>query len=65
MRIVFNGQRRDIQYAYARAYAYLQAHHIQLRGEGFPWEVVLSEPPDSGAPEPAAREHIEIYYPIQ
>ncbi|MGE0828606.1 MAG: GyrI-like domain-containing protein [Hyphomonadaceae bacterium] len=63
MRVRHDGPRSELRHTYARAYAYLQAHHVQLRGEGFPWEVVLSDPADPTAADAHVR--IEIYYPIQ
>ncbi|MGE0044492.1 MAG: hypothetical protein AB7J28_13760 [Hyphomonadaceae bacterium] len=58
MRIVHNGTRDNLAATYARAFAYLEAHHVERRGDGLPWEVVLSDS------DPTAV-RIEIYYPIQ
>jgi hypothetical protein len=64
MRVVHEGPRASLSETYARAYAYLRAHHIGLRDQGFPWEVVQSEAADATA-DPGVRVRIEIYYPVQ
>jgi effector-binding domain-containing protein len=64
MRVVHEGPRQALSETYARAYAYLRAHHVELRDQGFPWEVVMSEAADAAA-NPNARVRIEIYYPVQ
>ncbi len=50
MRVLHVGMRADLRATYARAYAYMEAHHIAARGDGLPWEVVLQ----SDAPTPPA-----------
>ncbi|MBL8551079.1 MAG: SRPBCC family protein [Hyphomonadaceae bacterium] len=64
MRVTHAGPRSGLSLTYARAYAYLRAHHIQLRDQGFPWEVVLTEAADAAA-NPNADVRIELYYPVQ
>ncbi|MBI1251227.1 MAG: hypothetical protein GC189_07130 [Alphaproteobacteria bacterium] len=72
LRVLHVGPRTDIRRTYEKAYAYLAAHHLELRGDGLPWEVVLrgenatvDGEGDAAAADPAAPVRIEIYYPIQ
>ncbi len=58
MRVLFEGERAELPALYARAYAYLEAHNVERRGDGLPWERVLSDPGET-------RVRIEIFYPIQ
>jgi uncharacterized protein YndB with AHSA1/START domain len=60
MRVLHVGPSDSLRDTYARAFAYLNAHHIELRGAGLPWEVVLR---DADTPDGEVR--VEIYYPIQ
>jgi uncharacterized protein YndB with AHSA1/START domain len=60
MYVVHDGPGDTLRDTYARAFAYLRAHHIELRGAGLPWEVVRRD-----AEAPDGRVQVVIYYPIQ
>jgi effector-binding domain-containing protein len=64
MRVVHAGPRQALDQTYDRAYAFLLAHHVAVRDQGYPWEVVLTEAADATA-DPNANVRIEIYYPVQ
>jgi effector-binding domain-containing protein len=61
MHVLVQGNRANIQAAYAQMNAYMQAHRIPAREGGLPWEVV-HEP---GSADGAVPTRIEIFLPLQ
>lgn len=61
LHVLVEGNRNNIQAAYAQINAYMQAHRISPREGGFPWEVV-HEP---GAADGSVPTRIEIFMPLQ
>jgi hypothetical protein len=61
MHVLVEGNRNNIQAAYAQMNAYMQAHRIPAREDGLPWEVVHQ----SGTPDGAVPTRIEIFMPLQ
>ncbi|MDX2275243.1 MAG: SRPBCC family protein [Hyphomonadaceae bacterium] len=59
--VTHRGPRAAIPNTYAKIYAYLQAHRIEMREGGLPWEVVRAE----GTTDGAVPADIEIYVPLQ
>jgi carbon monoxide dehydrogenase subunit G/effector-binding domain-containing protein len=59
MHVLVEGSREQVRAAYAQMNAYLQAHRIEVRENGLPWEVVH----DSGGADGVAR--IEVFMPLQ
>lgn len=61
MHVLIQGNRNNIQAAYAQMNAYMQAHRIAPREGGLPWEVVHEE----GSADGTVPTRIEIYLPLQ
>jgi effector-binding domain-containing protein len=61
MHVLVQGNRANIQAAYAQMNAYMQAHRIPAREGGLPWEVV-HEP---GSADGTVPTRIEIFLPLQ
>jgi effector-binding domain-containing protein len=61
LRVVHNGPRAQMRTTYAKIYAFLQAHRIDVREDGLPWEVVIAEGDEAN---PQATQ-IEIYVPLE
>lgn len=61
MHVLVQGDRANIQAAYAQMNAYMQAHRIPAREGGLPWEVV-HEP---GSADGTVPTRIEIFLPLQ
>jgi effector-binding domain-containing protein/carbon monoxide dehydrogenase subunit G len=59
--VAHRGPRSAIPNTYAKIYAYLQAHRMEVREDGLPWEVVRAE----GSADGAAPADIEIYVPLK
>jgi carbon monoxide dehydrogenase subunit G len=61
MHVLVEGNRNNIQAAYAQMNAYMQAHRIAAREGGLPWEVVH----EAGTADGAVPTRIEIFMPLQ
>jgi hypothetical protein len=61
MHVLVEGNRNNIQAAYAQMNAYMQAHRIPPREDGLPWEVVHQ----AGSADGAVPTRIEIFMPLQ
>lgn len=61
MHVLVEGNRNNIQAAYAQMNAYMQAHRIAGREGGLPWEVVHQQ----GAADGTVPTRIEIFMPLQ
>lgn len=61
MHVLVEGSRNQVQQAYAQMNAYLQAHRIAGRENGYPWEIVH----DAGAPDGSTPTRIEIFMPLR
>jgi uncharacterized protein YndB with AHSA1/START domain len=61
MHVLVEGNRNNIQAAYAQMNAYMQAHRIAAREGGLPWEVVH----EAGSADGAVPTRIEIFMPLQ
>ncbi len=61
MHVLVEGDRNNIQAAYAQMNAYMQAHRIAGREGGLPWEVLHQQ----GTGDGAVPTRIEIFMPLQ
>ena len=61
MHVLIQGNRNNIQAAYAQMNAYMQAHRIAPREGGLPWEVVHEQ----GSSDGSVPTRIEIFLPLQ
>lgn len=61
MHVLVEGTRAQVQIAYAQMYAYLQAHRVEMRENGLPWEIVHQ----AGTVDGATPTRIEIFMPLQ
>ncbi|MBL8531520.1 MAG: SRPBCC family protein [Hyphomonadaceae bacterium] len=61
MHVLVEGNRAQVQAAYAQMYAYLQAHRVPLRENGLPWELVHQ----AGGGEEGLPTRLEIFMPLQ
>lgn len=59
--VTHHGPRSAMPNTYARMYAYLQAHRMEVREGGLPWEVVRAE----GSADGAVPADVEIYMPLK
>jgi effector-binding domain-containing protein/carbon monoxide dehydrogenase subunit G len=58
LRVLHEGPRETMRDTYAKIYAFLQAHRINVRQDGLPWEVVLNEDTPNNT-------QIEIFVPLE
>jgi hypothetical protein len=63
MHVLVEGSRAQVRTAYLQMNAYLQAHRVPMRENGYPWEVVHEAPPP--AADGSAPQRIEIFIPLQ